>query len=161
MDNELKPPIDVPGEPTSASIVDKLLATYEPDDKAEWVDPTDGEVYTFKTWKSSDDYEAFLQRAAAWYGKLPEAQSAEAETHPFSGFLPASWAQAYKAFMIHEMSLAPKFEQLDALRLMKAPHLSNGMVRAIQQAARTVEAVRRNAIFNDFLKNSLTTLGED
>lgn len=161
MDNKPIPPAEAPENPAKKSAVDHLLATYQPEEFAEWTDPSSGDTYKFKTWKTLDEYDEFLQRAANWYGKLPEPGTPQAATHPFCEHLPASWAEGYKAFMVHELSVEPKFEQLDALRLLKAPHLMNEWRRAIEHAARTISAVRRDAMYREFLKNSATTLGED
>lgn len=161
-EDTLSAPLNPPEDPSATpSLVDRLLANYQPEQFAEWTDPLPPhQTFKFKVWASVSEYQTFLVRAGAWYQGLPKEGDPGLEIHPFAGYLPHDWNEAYKAFLIHECAVDPPFEQLDALKLLRCVHMVREWIDVIETAGKVMSSVRRAAVLGEFLKNYDPTLGD-
>lgn len=139
--------------------LDAIILKYSPSDEPLLIILPGGEALTFKIPTRKSELDSFLQDAARWYGKLPDWDSEAGRSHMFGEHLPRSAAEAIDAFMISEFSVEPKFEQLDALKLLRAPWLVREIVSRINDHNKTMDAMWTKAALDAAKKNSKTTRG--
>jgi len=136
-----------------------IIEKYTPSDEPCVVTLPGGETLTFKVPARKAELDEFLQSAARWYAKLPKWDSPEAKNHRFGEHLPRSSAEAIDAFMIAEFSLEPKFDQLDALKILKASWLVREIVTRINEHAKTMDSIWAASLYEASKKNSKKTRG--
>jgi len=97
-----------------------------------------GDVLKFKALARYGALKEFYRAAGDWYQSLPKPGSELAKIHPFGEHLPRDGREALVAYTISELSVEPKFEQLDALKLLRAPWLVEQIMLGIEQGSRTM-----------------------
>ncbi len=130
--------------------IDSFVESYAPSESTFELPLPGGEVLTFRILQSYADLQTFKQAASNWYSKLPKAVGKE---HPFYGRLPQNASDAMAAFTISELSVEPKLEHLDALKILAAPWLVETILSAIDThnkalsklwEAKAVDAAKKN-----------------
>jgi len=97
-----------------------------------------GDVLKFRALARYSALKDFYRAAAEWHQSLPKPGSELAKIHPFGEHLPQDGREALVAYTIAELSVEPKFEHLDALKLLRAPWLVEQIMLGIEQGSRTM-----------------------
>lgn len=130
--------------------IDDFVEQYAPQEPTFELPLPGGEVLTFRILQSYEELQQFKRSASNWYSQLPKTVDVN---HPFFGHWPESSSDAMAAYTIAELSVEPKFEQLDAFKLLKAPWLVETILSSIDLhnksvaklwEMRAVEASKKN-----------------
>ena len=138
--------------------IDEFVESYAPSEMTFALPLPGGEVLTFRILQSYGELQEFKQTASAWYQKLPKAVELG---HPFYGHMPESPSDAMAAFTISELSVEPRLEHLDALKILIAPWLVETILSAIDTHNKTISKLWEAKAVEAAKKNSSVTTGQD
>lgn len=121
-------------------LIDDLLGAYAPSTATFEVSLPKGEVLTFRAFSTYSELASWKAGAAQFVklvtgGAVPPA---------WQECLPQTNEEAIAAYTIAELSVEPKFSQIDAMRLLKAPWLVEhimGQIDAHRMACLAVDRV--------------------
>lgn len=135
--------------PQSVLDIESMLARYAPQDEIYEISLPHGERFKFRALVSYSDLKRFERDAVAWFKTLPSPNSEEGKAHRWSEFLPADATSGITAYTISALSVEPKIEQLDALKMLKAPWLVNYFMKQIDYANRSIGSIIESKILED------------
>lgn len=138
--------------------IDDFVESYAPGELTFSLPLPGGEVLTFRILQSYGELQEFKHAAAAWYQKLPKAVE---PAHPFYGHVPESPSDAMAAFTISELSVEPRLEHLDALKILKAPWLVETILSAIDTHNKSISKLWEARAVEMAKKNLSGTIGQD
>jgi len=141
--------------------VDSLLDNYAPAAAEFVVTLPEGEALKFRALMSSGELADFKAALMNWLEFTPYAGSPKAAGHVWEGFLPANAYEATAAFTISHCSVEPKFSQIDALKLLKAPWLVEFVMDSVDRANRTMKSLFELKLLEHSKNESWATDGSE
>jgi len=138
--------------------IDQFVAEYAPAEATFELPLPGGEVLTFRIIQSYAGLQQFKQEATNWYRALPKTVD---PSHPLYGYLPDTPSEAMAAFTISELSVEPKLEHLDALKILRAPWLVETILSAIDLNNKSIAKLWESKAVEASKKNSSETTGSD
>jgi hypothetical protein len=142
-----------------AADFDALLARYAPANETYDVTLPHGERLTFRALRSYSELKQQEAAAIRWFKSLPSKGSPSFEMHPFKEFLPLDAASAIAAYNISDLSVEPKIEQRDALKMLAAPFLVNFILRSMDHANRSIASIIETQLLEEAKNESGATDG--
>lgn len=115
-------------------------------------------VATFKPIKRQSELKALYASAAVLYASLPKPGTDSAKSHAWAQWLPETQDEWFTAFKISELSVTPKISQLDALKLLRAPHLMEYLELAIDENSKSLSSIQFANRVAEAKKNLTETL---
>lgn len=141
--------------------IGSLLERYAPPEDVYEIELPHGERFTFRAIKSYSELRSFERDAINWFQSLPRKGSSGCDIHPFKDHLPKDADAAVAAYSISRLSVSPKIEQLDALKMLAAPWLVRFFMKSIDIGNRTIGSIYEGKLLEDAKNESGETDGGD
>jgi hypothetical protein len=117
---------------------------------------SEGEVLRFRALLRKEDLNAFIEAGIDWVQSLPLRGTAEARGHEWEEWLPQSHEEAMDAYALVALSVVPKFDELTALKWLRAPWVLREVMDQIETHSKTLRAARLADAVASRKKNSAT-----